>query len=102
MEKARLLARALSSATVLGWGAEDIRGEKPDGGGTSPRRMHSCHDEAPSDPDTFNMLMTLPYIMMPRDELCAMLREAKEKAEAREQGCVHEKVDNWMKQITPA
>src|SRR5579863_8306326 len=59
------------------------------------------HDEAHSGPDTFDMLMTLPYIMVPRDEL-HVLREAKEKAEVREQRRVHEKVDTWMKQITPA
>ena len=55
----------------------------------------------PSGPDTFDMLMTLPYIMVPPNELQAMLREAEEKAEAMEQRRVHEKVDTWMKQITP-
>jgi len=53
-------------------------------------------------PDTFDMLMTLPYIMVPRNELQAALREAKEKAEATEQRRVQEKVDTWMKQITAA
>ena len=57
--------------------------------------------EARSGPDTFDMLMTLPYIMVPRNELQGMLREAEEKAEAMEQRRVHEKVDTWMKQITP-
>lgn len=51
-------------------------------------------------PDTFDMLMTLPYIMVPRDELQATLREAKEKAEVAEQERVQEKVDTWMKQVT--
>jgi len=55
----------------------------------------------PSGPDTFDMLMTLPYIMVPPNELQAMLREAEEKAEAMERRRVHEKVDTWMKQITP-
>ena len=47
------------------------------------------------------MLMTLPYIMVPRDELQSMLREAEEKAEEMERIRVHEKVDTWMQQITP-
>ncbi|KAF8954832.1 hypothetical protein BDZ97DRAFT_1942203 [Flammula alnicola] len=51
-------------------------------------------------PDTFDMLLTLPYAMVPRDELQAVLKEAKEKAEAAEQKHVQEKVDAWMRQIT--
>ena len=47
------------------------------------------------------MLMTLPYIMVPRDELQSMLREAEEKVEEMERIRVHEKVDTWMKKITP-
>jgi hypothetical protein len=48
------------------------------------------------------MLMTLPYIMVPRNELQAMLREAEEEAEAEERSSMHEKVDTRMKQITPS
>jgi hypothetical protein len=59
-----------------------------------------ARSKARSGPDTFDMLMTLPYIMVPRNELQAMLREAKEKAEATEQRRVQEKVDTWMKRIT--
>ena len=44
------------------------------------------------------MLMILPYILVPRNELKMMLREAKEKAEAAEQRRVQEKVGTWMKQ----
>ena len=55
--------------------------------------------EARGRPDTFDMLMTLPYIMVPRNKLQATLREATAKAEATEQRRVHEKVDTWMKQI---
>ena len=55
--------------------------------------------EARGSPDTFDMLMTLPYIMVPRNKLQAMLREAMAKAEATEQRRVQEKVDTWMKQI---
>ncbi|KDR84566.1 hypothetical protein GALMADRAFT_206130 [Galerina marginata CBS 339.88] len=40
---------------------------------------HQAHE-----PDTLDMLMTLPYILVPKDELQVMLREAKEKAEAAE------------------
>jgi hypothetical protein len=55
--------------------------------------------EARGGPDTLDMLMTLPYIMVPRNKLPDMLREAKAKAEATEQRRVQEKVDTWMKQI---
>jgi len=64
------------------------------------QKAHKAHYEAHSEPDTFDMLMTLPYIMVPRNELQAMLNEAEEKAEAMQQRHVHEKVDTWMKQIT--
>jgi len=56
--------------------------------------------EARGGPDTLDMLMALPYILVPRNEMQAVLREAKEKAEATEQRHVQEKVDTWMKQIT--
>lgn len=59
-----------------------------------------AHYEARGGPDTFDMLMTLPYIMVPRNKLQAMLREATAKAEAMEHRRVEEKVDTWMKQIT--
>ena len=49
-----------------------------------------------------DMLMILPYILVPRNELKMMLREAKEKAEAAEQRRVQEKVGTWMKQVTSA
>jgi hypothetical protein len=58
--------------------------------------------ESRSGPDILDMLMTLPYIMVPQNELQAMSRAAREKAEAAEQRCVHEKVDTWMHQITSA
>jgi hypothetical protein len=61
----------------------------------------SARREARSTPDTFDMLMALPYIMVPRNELQATLRESEAKAEAAEQRRVHDKVDTWMKQITP-
>ena len=58
------------------------------------------HQARGAVPDTFDMLMTLPYSMVPRNELQAVLREAKEKGEAAEQKRVQEKVDAWMRQVT--
>ena len=55
--------------------------------------------EARAVPDTFDMLLALPYILVPRNELQATLREAKEKAAAAEQRRVQEKVDTWNRQI---
>ncbi|KAF8959530.1 hypothetical protein BDZ97DRAFT_1390100 [Flammula alnicola] len=68
------------------------------------QQEQECHAryEAHCIPDTFDMLMTLPYIMVPPNELQAMLREAKEKAEAVEQSHVQEKVNSWMKDVTAA
>jgi len=63
---------------------------------------HEARDAARVGPDTFDMLMILPYIMVPRNELKAMLGEAEEKAAAAAQRRVQEKVDTWMKQITDA
>ena len=57
------------------------------------------YDEARTVPDTFDMLLALPYILVPRNELQATLREAKEKAGAAEQRRVQEKVDAWNRQI---
>lgn len=51
--------------------------------------------EGRHEPDTYDMLMILPYCMIPPNELQEMLREAKEKAEAVERRCVQEKVDVW-------
>lgn len=59
-------------------------------------RSQARYDDAP---DTFDVLMTLPYIMVPREELKAMLRGAKEAAEAAEQRRVQEKIDTWRKQV---
>lgn len=48
--------------------------------------------------DYFDMLMALPYIRVPRNELEAVFRGAEEKAEEMMQTCSPEKVDNWLKQ----
>jgi hypothetical protein len=52
----------------------------------------ACYNDN-HNPDNFDMLMTLPYIMVPQNELQVMLRETREKAEAEEQRCVKERVD---------
>jgi hypothetical protein len=56
--------------------------------------------EARRSPDTFDMLMTLPYVMVPKNKLQAVLREAEEKVEAAERSRVQDKVDSWMRQVT--
>ncbi len=56
--------------------------------------------EARRGPDNLDMLMILPYIMVPRNEVGMVFREAEEKAEVAEQRRVEEKVDTWMKQVT--
>ncbi len=58
--------------------------------------------EARHGPDNLDMLMILPYIMVPRNEVKKVYREAEEKAEAAERSRVQEKVDTWMKQVTTA
>jgi hypothetical protein len=60
---------------------------------------HEAHHEACTCPDTFDMLLALPYILVPRNELQAVLREAKEKAAVTEQRHVQEKVDTWNRQV---
>jgi len=54
------------------------------------------HYEAFNGPDTFDMLLALPYVLVPP----AMARAAKEKAEAEEQRRVWDKVDTWCRQVT--
>lgn len=46
------------------------------------------------------MLMILPYILIPPENLQTMFRQAEEKAEAAEQRRVEEKVDTWRKGLT--
>jgi hypothetical protein len=50
-------------------------------------------------PDVFDMLLILPYAMVPPKELQTVLRKAKEKAEAAEQRREQEKVDAWIRQV---
>ncbi|KAJ2911499.1 hypothetical protein MD484_g8915, partial [Candolleomyces efflorescens] len=52
-------------------------------------------------PDTLDMLMALPYILVPPSELQAVKREAKEKTEANERRRVQEKVTTWMDNMYP-
>ena len=50
-------------------------------------------------PDTFDMLMMLPYCMMPHDKVRRLLREAKEKAEEVERLRTEQKVSAWIRQM---
>ena len=59
----------------------------------------SHREEASSGPDTLDMLMALPYIMVLQDTLQGMLKENEEKAKAIEQRPVDEKVNLWMEQV---
>jgi len=49
-------------------------------------------------PDTFDMLMVLPYALVPPNELQEMMRKAKEMVAAAEQRRVKEKVNTWARQ----
>jgi hypothetical protein len=62
--------------------------------GRHERRRDGDH-EGCNQPDLYDMLMILPYCLIPPNELQAMSREAKEKAEAAEQRRVQEKIDAW-------
>jgi hypothetical protein len=66
------------------------------------RSRNQARYEARGGPDTLDMLIALPYILIPPNELQAVRREAKEKAEANEQRRVQEKVNTWRKQMTAA
>lgn len=66
----------------------------------SRKRAQARHDEALGGPDAFDVLVALPYIRVPPDELKETMREAQERAEVAEQARVREKVDTWMKQAS--
>ena len=55
--------------------------------------------EAHRGPDVFDMLMIMPYAMVPRDQLEDVYSEARKKAEAMEHKRVEEKVNTWAKQV---
>jgi hypothetical protein len=55
---------------------------------------HAAHN-----PDVFDMLMMIPYVLVPPDELRAAMREAEETAVAAEQIKVTEKVNAWARPI---
>lgn len=63
------------------------------------RTSHHEAAEASRGPDTLDMLMALPYIMVPRETLQGMLKENEEKAKAIEQRRVDVKVNLWMEQV---
>jgi len=54
------------------------------------------HDDAHDGPDVFNMLLTLPYVLVPP----ATLRAAKEKADDAERRRLRDEVDAWTSQVT--
>ncbi|KAF8886439.1 hypothetical protein CPB84DRAFT_1837807 [Gymnopilus junonius] len=57
------------------------------------------HQFADGSPDSFDMLMALPYILIPPDELQKAMKEAEEKIEAAEQQRVQAKVESWLRQV---
>ncbi|KDR76447.1 hypothetical protein GALMADRAFT_446224 [Galerina marginata CBS 339.88] len=66
------------------------------------KQVQECqaHYERRAVPDTFDMLMMLPYVLTEPNKLRATLREAKEKAAAEEQKHIQEKVDTWQRQVS--
>ena len=69
--------------------------------GASERTLNqtqTCQErhEAHNGPDTFDMLLALPYVLVSP----VMLRAAKENADAKEQRHVWDKVDAWCRQVT--
>jgi hypothetical protein len=49
--------------------------------------------------DPMDMVMILPYIMVPPNELREMMRTAREEAEAAEQRNVRDRVEGWIRQV---
>lgn len=54
---------------------------------------------SPGGPDIFDMLMFLPYAFLPKDDVQAMSRRAKEKAEAAERERLQEIVGPWARDV---
>lgn len=67
---------------------------------TKHNRERDMRREGRHRSDAFDMLLTLPYILVLRDELHAMWKEAGEKAEAEKQRRVQENVSTWASQVT--
>lgn len=66
-------------------------------------REHYKHHCASQDaPDCFDMLMILPYVKVPPEQLRAVFREAQEKRAEREQKHVEEKVMAWAEDVASA
>ncbi|KAF8882623.1 hypothetical protein CPB84DRAFT_1686627, partial [Gymnopilus junonius] len=59
----------------------------------------NTREQASDQPDLFDMLMTLPYAMVPRDKIQAALREEEDKARVVEFRRVQEKVNVWLKDV---
>ncbi|KAH9026965.1 hypothetical protein EDB84DRAFT_1589110 [Lactarius hengduanensis] len=75
-----------------------------DGHAATSERIPAQHERRVNRrrPDTMDILMALPYILVPPDMLRAEIRAAKEEAEAAEQRCVQERVEGWIKQVNAA
>ncbi|KAH9026840.1 hypothetical protein EDB85DRAFT_1978191 [Lactarius pseudohatsudake] len=75
-----------------------------DGHAATSERIPAQHERRVNHrrPDTMDILMALPYILVPPDMLRAEMRAAKEEAEAAEQRCVQERVEGWIKQVNAA
>jgi len=65
-------------------------------------QQHTTSHDTYHSPDTFDMLMVLPYVMVPQNELHATLRGAREEVEAVDQRHVQEKVNQWIRKVEAA
>jgi hypothetical protein len=81
-------------ATIKGRGAGEEKKRKQNEERAERHRKRNRQVE-----DALDMIMIMPYIMMPPEEVDRMMREAEEKAEAERRRCVEEKVGAWLKHI---
>lgn len=66
----------------------------------SDMRNGQCDDRAyHRHPDTMDMLLFLPYILLPPNDIRSYFRHAEERAEEAERVRVQEKVQTWQKHI---
>ncbi|TFK23854.1 hypothetical protein FA15DRAFT_705047 [Coprinopsis marcescibilis] len=50
-------------------------------------------------PDILNFLTIMPYVLVPWEERLSVMGEVEEKAQAADQTCMRDKVENWMKAV---
>ncbi|KAI1782346.1 hypothetical protein LXA43DRAFT_1104239 [Ganoderma leucocontextum] len=67
------------------------------------RRARAQRDEArgPPKPDHFDLLMLIPYLAVPPDELRQYFAGVERKAAEEEQRSVEEKVSRWREDVAP-